>query len=432
MSDQTAPGIEMRVALKPEYRDLLMPESLDFIADLQRKFGPMYESFAGEINARQAVFKSGDQPDFLAQTAEIRESNWTIGPSPIPKPLQDHRVELVASTERSAINAALASGAQVFTARMEHKSPTDWQTVMKGHSNLRDTLLGVIGPDSVADADVHENKSKPTLVFQPRPWPQMEENVYVDGKPVYAPLFDFGLFFFTNQEHFVGEHKGCFLHLPKLYGHQEALVWNEVFMYSQDILSLPRGKIKVIAPIETVSAALEMNEILYELRDHAVALSCGYQDYISDLLQTVGESASEPPHLEQSPPTVHCLRSLSQLLVQTCHRRGAYAIGDLTDSMLVPNDDAANREFIAHVRAAKEQEAEDGFDGSRVGHPDLVPVVREVFDRHMGQARELHDERAKLVPSAHDVFVETRQGPNQLGVMREDVEVGAEDLLALP
>jgi len=420
MADKIHQSIELRTTLKPEHEEILTPKALNFIGDLQRKFGPIYRQLASEHDARRAALQNGERLNFLEQTAKIRESKWTIGPSPIPKPMQDRRVELVTSTERSALKAALRSGAQVVTACMDNQHSDEWHTRMAGHINLWDALTGIVSRESMAEENEGTAKDQPTLAFQPRGWRLMEDNIHVNGQPICAPIFDFGLFFFANQDRFIGEHKGCFLHLPTVQSHQEALLWNEIFAYAQDFCVLPRGKIKVTVPIETVCAALEMHEILHALREHAVALSCGYHGYLADLEKTIVDNekpSSVTDHNFQSEP---CLQDLAQLLVKTCHQRGAYAIsGPTTD------------ENTTHVRAIKEKEAEFGFDGSQVAQPEEVLTAREVFDQHLKMVRERHDERENIVPKAHDVFAETVQGPNQLGFMREGFEASADDLLAL-
>ena len=421
MNNHSASGVRIHAELPAEYRELLSSGALDFIADLQRRFGAAYQQLAAEYADREAAFKQQRSIDFPSETADIRASEWTIGPSPILGPLQDRRVELVTATDRTALDAALNSNASLVTARMETDGATDLQHVLTEHLNVREALAGVIGRETLTNAAELGDDAGVPLAFEPRPWTLREESVHVDGEPVQAALFDVGLFFFANQGRFVGENKGCFLHLPRLHGHREALLWNELFVQAQDAHSLPRGKIKVTVPIETVTAAFEMHEILYALREHAAALSYGHQAYLAHLRALSGVTAERQSDTDSAP----CLRALAQLLVKTCHRRGAYAIGGLTETA------SAGEETLARIREEKAQEAGDGFDGSRVAHVDLVPLLHEVFDHHLGGARVLHEERADIVPGAHDVFADSRQGPNQLGVMREDFEARAEDLLAL-
>jgi len=433
MVDHIVPGVDILGEMTPAYREILTPKALEFVAELERLFGPIRRQLLTEREQRQAAFNRGELPDFLPETAAIRERQWTIGPSPLPRAIQDRRVEITGPVERKMMINALNSGANVFMADFEDALSPTWDNVINGQINVRDALDRTIAYTTPDGKEYRLNDEIATLIVRPRGWHLPEKHVLLDGKPISAALFDFGLYFFHNTKHFIGENRAAYVYLPKLESHREARLWNDVFKHVEDSLALPRGKIKATVLIETITAAFEMDEIIYELREHCAGLNCGRWDYIFSFIKKFHADPERVlPDRAQVTMTTPFLRAYSQLLIKTCHRRGAYAIGGMAAQIPIKDDADANRRALDKVRADKEREAGDGHDGTWVAHPDLVPVAREVFDRHMGESRVLHDERNQIVPGAHDVFVGTAQGPNQLAKLREDVTVSAADLLAPP
>lgn len=434
MAEQIIPGVVITKEIAPTHRDILTPEALEFVADLERQFRVERNDLLLQREQRQRAFDQGERPDFLPETAEIRESPWTIGPSPLPPAIQDRRVEITGPTERKMMINALNSGANVFMADFEDALSPTWENLLDGQCNVRDALDGTITYTSPEGKKYLLNDQVATLMVRPRGWHLPEKHVLVDDRPMSGSLFDFGLYFFHNIKHFIGEGTGAYVYLPKLENHLEARLWDMVFSYVQDTLLLPRGKIKATVLIETITAAFEMDEILYELREHIAGLNCGRWDYIFSFIKKFRNDPNFVlPDRNQITMTSDFLRAYSQLLIKTCHRRGAYAMGGMAAQIPIKDDLEANQAALDKVRADKEREASDGHDGTWVAHPDLVTVAREVFDHHIGGPRKLSEERANLVPGAHDVFTKTPQkGPNQLGKMREDVQVSATDLLQVP
>ncbi len=405
MAEQIAPGVEFLGELKPEYRDILTPEALAFITELQRRFGAEREALLAKRIERQAAISAGALPDFLPETAHIREADWTVGP--IPADLQDRRVEITGPVDRKMIINALNSGAKVFMADFEDSSTPTWANLVEGQLNVRDAYRRTISLDA-GGKHYRLNDTIATLMVRPRGWHLPEKHVRIDGKPMSGSLFDFGLCFFHNARTALANGSGSYFYLPKLESHLEARLWNAVFNYAQDGLGIPRGTIKATVLIETILAAFEMDEILYELRDHIVGLNCGRWDYIFSFIKKLqAHPEFFMPDRAQVTMTRHFLRSYSRLLIQTCHRRGAYALGGMAAFIPVKDDPQANATAFERVRSDKEREAGDGHDGTWVAHPGLVPVAMDVFDRYM-------------------------PGPNQLDKRLEDLRVTAKDLLTVP
>jgi malate synthase len=362
---------------------------------------------------RQAAFDRGERPDFLPETATIREREWTLGPGPLPlpRPLQDRRVEITGPVERKMMINALNSGANVFMADFEDALSPTWDNLLNGQINVRDALAGSIAYTAPDGREYRLNEHIATLIVRPRGWHLPEKHLLVDGRPMSAALFDFGLYLFHNVPHFIGEDRGAFIYLPKLVSHREDRLWNEVFCYVQDTLGLPRGTVRATVLIETLPAVFEMDEIIYELREHCVGLNCGRWDYIFSFIKKFhADPAFVLPERSQVTMTAPFLRAYSQLLIKTCHRRGAYAMGGMAAQIPIRDNPEANRIALDRVRADKQREADDGHDGTWVAHPDLVPIAREVFDRRLG----------------------TAPAPNQLDRLRADVQVTAADLLRVP
>ena len=403
---RTAAGIEIRGALTPEFAEILTPEALEFVGMLARQFGDRREDLLRRRAERQAELDAGKRYDFLPETAFIRGSDWHV--APVPADLQDRRVEITGPVDRKMIINALNSGARVYMADFEDAHAPTWAGTIEGQLNLRDAIRRTIAFVSPEGKTYTLDEQVATLMVRPRGWHLHEKHVLVDGKPIAASLFDFGLCFFHNAHELIARGTGPYFYLPKMESHLEARLWNDVFVRAQNELGLPRGTIKATVLIETLPAAFEMDEILYELKDHSAGLNCGRWDYI---FSAIKKRRRDPdfilPDRALVTMTTHFMRSYSLLLIQTCHRRQAHAMGGMAAQIPIKNDPAANEEAMARVRADKDREAGDGHDGTWVAHPGLVALAREAFD--------------KVMP-----------GPNQIARTRADVHVTAADLLAVP
>ena len=377
--------------------EILTPDALAFVAALQRRFGPERERLLAARTERQQRLDAGELPDFLDETREIRESDWKI--APVPAGLQDRRVEITGPVDRKMVINALNSGARVFMADFEDANSPTWSNNVEGQLNLRDANAGTISLDT-GEKTYELGEDPAVLLVRPRGWHLPERHVLVDGEPVSGSLFDFGLYVFHNRA------KPWF-YLPKLESHLEARLWNEVFDHTEDELGLTSGTIKATVLIETVLAAFEMDEILYELRDHIVGLNAGRWDYLFSLIKRLRSLDVVLPDRGQLTMTTPFMRAYTELLVKTCHRRGAHAMGGMAAFIPSRRDAEVNETALAKVREDKVREAGDGFDGTWVAHPDLVPVAMEVFDGVLGER------------------------PNQVDRQRADVSVSAADLLDL-
>ncbi|MCL6598687.1 MAG: malate synthase A [Alicyclobacillus macrosporangiidus] len=401
------PGMQITGAYTPEFAEILTPEALAFVAEVERRFGPRRERLLKARKEREERLLAGEWPDFLPETKHIREGDWTVGP--IPADLQDRRVEITGpSSDRKMVINAFNSGAKCFMADFEDANSPTWANTIQGQINLRDAIRRTIEYTSPEGKHYALKPEIATLIVRPRGWHLPEKHVLLDGKPVSGALFDFSLYFFHNAKELIARGSGPYFYLPKIESHLEARLWNDVFVFAQDRLGIPQGTIKATVLIETILATFEMHEILYELRDHAAGLNCGRWDYIFSYIKKFRNHPEVIlPDRAQVTMTVPFMRAYTLLTIQTCHRRNAFAMGGMAAQIPVKNDPAANEEALAKVRADKEREAQDGHDGTWVAHPGLVPVAMEVFDR--------------LMPT-----------PNQVHRKREDVQVTAADLVAVP
>lgn len=401
-----ADGVQITAQPTSAQPAILTPEALRFVAMLQQRFGARREELLRRRDERQTALDAGRMPGFLPETAELRRSEWTI--APLPADLQDRRVEITGPTDRKMVINALNSGAKVFMADFEDALAPTWDNLVDGQLNLRDAVRREIEFSSPEGKAYRLNDRTAVLMVRPRGWHLTEKHMLVDGAPVSGSLFDFGLYFFHNARELLERGTGPYFYLPKLESYLEARLWNEVFVAAQEELGVPRGSIRATVLIETILAAFEMDEILYELREHSAGLNCGRWDYIFSCIKKL---RSDPdvvyPDRAQVTMTTHFMRSYSLLAIRACHRRNAPAIGGMSAFIPVRNDAAANERAFAQVRADKEREASDGHDGTWVAHPGLVPVALEVFDSIMPQ-------------------------PNQIERRRDDVVVGAQDLLRVP
>ncbi|HUL95754.1 MAG TPA: malate synthase A [Usitatibacter sp.] len=398
------PGIQLPPEQPNLYDRILTPQAMGFVAHLHRKYEQRRRDLMRAREERQAALDAGKAHlGFLPETRSIREAHWTVGP--IPKDLQDRRVEITGPVERKMVINALNSGASTFMADFEDSCTPSWDNVVRGQINLRQAVDRTIGFKSPEGKCYQLNEKTATLIVRPRGWHMLERHMLVDGDPVSASLFDFGLFFFHNAERLIEQGSGPYFYLPKIESHLEARLWDHVFNEAEHRMNLPRGTIKATVLIETLPAAFEMDEILYELRDHAAGLNCGRWDYIFSCIKKLRKADFVFADRALVTMTSPFLRAYCQLLVKTCHRRNAHAMGGMAAQIPIKGDPAANEAALAKVRADKEREAGDGFDGTWVAHPGLVGVAKEVFDRVM-------------------------PGPNQVERKREDVNVKASDLLA--
>ncbi|HEY7004299.1 MAG TPA: malate synthase A [Gaiellaceae bacterium] len=396
-------GVELRAPVEGRGPEVLSEDALEFVAGLQRRFNPERARLLEARAARQERIAAGDLPDFLPETREVRESDWRV--APVPRGLQDRRCEITGPVERKMMINALNSGARCFMADFEDANAPTWANCVEGHVNLGDAIEGTIELQT-PEKTYALNDETAVLIVRPRGWHLPERHVLVDGEPVSGSLFDFGLYFFHNARRLLDSGSGPYFYLPKLESHLEARLWNEVFETAQDELGIPRGTIKATVLVETILAAFEMEEILYELREHSAGLNAGRWDYIFSIIKKFRDSPDFVlPDRAQVTMTVPFMRAYTELLVKTCHRRGAHAMGGMAAFVPSRRDPEVNATALAKVREDKVREAGDGFDGTWVAHPDLVPVATEVFDGVLGDR------------------------PNQVDRLREDVSVEAGDLL---
>ncbi len=377
------PGVVVTGPPVPGGERVLTDEALAFVADLQRRFGHVRVDLLHRRHERQAELDAGGRLEFPAGTQDIREADWTVAPAPAD--FDDRRVEITGPAEPKMMINALNSGARVFMADLEDALSPTWANVVGGQAALMDAVRGTLTFQSPEGKSYRVGDRPAQLVVRPRGWHLVESHVMVDGVPISASLFDAGLYLFHNAAERVARGSGPYLYLPKLESHHEARLWNEVFVLAQAQLGVPRGSVRATVLIETITAAYEMDEILYELREHAAGLNAGRWDYLFSVIKRFrADPALASPDRSQLTMTVPFMRAYTQLLVRTCHRRGAHAIGGM--AAFIPNrrDPEVTERALAKVRDDKERESRDGFDGTWVAHPDLVPVATEVFDSVLG------------------------------------------------
>jgi malate synthase len=397
-------GVAVQAPVEGRAGEVLTAEALAFVGGLQRRFNSTRLELLSARAERQARIEAGEMPAFLAETQSVREDDWRV--APVPDDLQDRRVEITGPVDRKMMINALNSGARTFMADFEDANSPTWSNVVEGQANLSDAVRRTITLTTPEGKEYKLNDEVAVLIVRPRGWHLVEKHVEVDGEPVSASLFDFGLALFHNAHRLLESGSGPYFYLPKLESHLEARLWNEVFDASEAELDLSPGSIKATVLIETILAAFEMEEILYELRDHAVGLNAGRWDYIFSVIKKFRNRPDFVlPDRAQVTMTVPFMRAYTELLVKTCHRRGAHAMGGMAAFIPSRRDPSVNEVALAKVREDKVRESTDGFDGTWVAHPDLVPVAMEVFDEVLGER------------------------PNQVDRLREDVQVAPSDLL---
>lgn len=384
MSDYPLPaGVALRGEWRPEYAAVLTPPALAFLAGLQRAFNARRLELLAKRVERQTAIDAGTLPDFLPETAHIRsDRSWRV--APIPADLQRRHVEITGPTDKKMLINALNSGADVYMADFEDANSPTWDNMVQGQANLVEAIERTLTL-TTAEKDYRLNDKVALLLVRPRGWHLTEKHVLVDGQPMSASLFDFGLYFFHNAKRLLTKGTGPYFYLPKLESHLEARLWNEVFNFAQDELGIARGTIKVTVLIETILAAFEMDEILYELRDHIAGLNAGRWDYMFSIIKKFRNRPDFAfPDRAQVTMTVPFMRAYTELLVKTCHQRGAHAIGGMAAFIPSRKDPIVNENALKKVREDKLRESGDGFDGTWVAHPDLVPVAKEIFDGVLG------------------------------------------------
>src|SRR5947207_3016077 len=381
ISVSNAHDIRVGGRVSAEFSEILSEPALAFLAKLHREFEPRRQELLARRAARQKEFDGGKRPDFLAETKSIRESDWRIAGQ--PKDMLDRRVEITGPTDRKMVINALNSGAPTFMADFEDANAPSWHNMVDGQVNLRDAVRRTITFEQ-GGKHYRLNDKTAVLIVRPRGWHLDEKHVTVEGKPISGALFDFGLFFFHNAKELLARGTGPYFYLPKMESHLEARLWNDVFVFAQEALAVPKGSIKATVLIETILAAFEMDEILYELREHSAGLNCGRWDYIFSVIKKFAERAEfVQPDRATLTMDKHFLKSYVDLLIQTCHRRGIHAMGGMAAQIPIKNDPEANQRALDRVREDKLREVRAGHDGTWVAHPGLVPVAREIFDAHM-------------------------------------------------
>jgi malate synthase len=400
-------GVEFRGPASLRAAEVLTPEAVGFVVSLQKEFNARRKTLLAARAQRQTRLDAGERPDFLPETQAVRDGKWTV--APLPQDLWDRRVEITGPVERKMIINALNSGAKVFMADFEDSTTPTWDNVIEGQINLRDAVRRTITFTDPLSGKKYQLNQKPAVLFvRPRGWHLEERHLLVDGEPMSGSIFDFGLYFFHNAKELLERGSGPYFYLPKMESYREARLWNEIFERGEERLGIERGSIKATVLIETILATFEMDEILYELREHSAGLNCGRWDYIFSFIKKfAGNEGVILPDRSQVTMATHFMRSYSKLLIKTCHKRKVSAMGGMSAFIPIKTDPVANEKALAQVRADKEREAGDGHDGTWVAHPGLVPIAQEVFDRLMPQ-------------------------PNQIDKQLPDYSATAEDLLRVP
>src|SRR3954465_3775285 len=423
--------IQVSGRVTAEFAQILTSEALDFVAKLHRAFEPRRQELLARRNARQKEFDAGRLPDFLPETRQVRENDWKVAAQ--PNDMLDRRVEITGPTDRKMVINALNCGASTFMADFEDANCPTWHNMIDGQINLRDAVRRTIsfestGPDSTQKFYRLNDKSA-VLIPRPRGWHLDEKHVTIDGKTVSGGIFDFALLFFHNAKELLARGSGPYFYLPKMESHLEARLWNDIFLFAQEDQKIPRGSIKATALIETVVAAFEMDEILYELREHSAGLNIGRWDYIFSCIKKFRSNRDFClADRAQVTMTAPFMRAYALLLVKTCHRRGAPAMGGMAAQIPIKNDAAANQAAIEKVRLDKLREVTDGCDGTWVAHPGLVPVAKAVFDQHMPQPNQYTRQRPDVNVTASDLLAFQPSAPITEAGIRNNISVGIQYL----
>ena len=416
-------GVTIEGVIKPGFEKVLTADALAFLAGLHRQFNARREELMAARVVRQKKLDAGEKPDFLAETAKIRDSDWIV--APLPKDILDRRVEITGPVDRKMIINALNCGANVYMADFEDASTPTWTNMVEGQFNLIDAVRRNIDfVDPTTNRAYKLNDKTAVLFVRPRGWHLIEQHMLVDGQPMSGSLFDFGLYFFHNAKEALSRGTGPYFYLPKIESHLEARLWNDVFVHAQDATGVPQKSIKATVLIETILATFEMDEILWELKDHSAGLNCGRWDYIFSFIKKFREQAwSVLPDRGTVGMTSHFLRSYSQLLIKTCHRREVHAMGGMAAQIPIKNNPTANAEAMGRVHADKKREAGDGHDGTWVAHPGMVSIAKEEFDAVMKDANQIARKRQDVHVTAADLIT-MPTGPKTEAGLRQNVAVG--------
>ncbi|MGB1217032.1 MAG: malate synthase A [Saprospiraceae bacterium] len=416
-------GIEIKGEIKNEFDSILTKDALVFLRELHIQFRGKRNEVLARREQRQIELDNGKTLDFLAETAQIREGDWKV--ATLPADLLDRRVEITGPVDRKMIINALNSGAKVFMADFEDSNCPSWENNINGQINLRDAILGTITfQHPTKDKTYQLNEKTATLMVRPRGWHLQEKHILCDGEPMSGGLVDFGLFMFHNAKQLIAKGSGPYFYLPKLEGHLEARLWNDAFVFAQEYLGIPQKTIKATVLIETIMAAFEMDEILYELRNHSAGLNCGRWDYIFSYIKKL---RNQPdflvPDRDQVTMKSPFMSAYSQLVIKTCHKRGVHAMGGMAAFIPVKNDEAANANAIAKVTADKLLEVKNGHDGTWVAHPGLVQLAMDIFNENMPEANQISNKREDVNKTAADL-VEIPQGTITEKGLRKNINVG--------
>ena len=416
-------GVKLEAKILPAHVAILTPEAIAFVVELERKFGARRHELLALRAARQTRLDAGEKPDFSPLTRSVRDGDWTV--APLPKDLLDRRVEITGPVDRKMVINALNSGANVFMADFEDASTPSWNNLLDGQINLRDAVAGTIAYSDAGTGKSYKVGPKPAVLFvRPRGFALPEKHLSVDGKAMSGAFFDFGLYFFHNARALLKNGSGPYFYLPKLESHLEARLWNDVFVHAQNALGFRQGSIKATVLIETILAAFEMDEILYELREHSAGLNCGRWDYIFSFIKKFAAREScLMPDRGQVTMTAHFMRAYSQLAIRTCHKRNVHAMGGMAAQIPIKDDAAANKTAMDKVRLDKEREAADGHDGTWVAHPGLVPIARAAFDDKMKDANQIQRKRQDVHVVAGDLLQVPAGTASEAG-LRQNCAVG--------
>jgi malate synthase len=394
------PAAQVVSHVTPEQSAILSPAAIEFFVTLQREFNPRRLELLEQRKLRQQPIDRGEMPTFLPETKEVRESDWRV--APVTADFQNRRVEITGPVDRKMVINALNSGANCFMADFEDAHSPTWSGTLDGQVNMRDAVRGTIQYTSPEGKSYRPNEQPATLIVRPRGWHLTEKHVLVDGQRASASLFDFAFYFFHNAKERLAQGKGTYFYLPKLEHYLEARLWNDVFVRAQQLLGVPQGTIKATVLIETILASFQMEEILFELREHSAGLNCGRWDYLFSYIKKFARNeAFIVPDRAQVTMTTPFMRAYALSCIKKCHKRGAFAMGGMAAYIPVKADPAANEKALAKVREDKQREATDGHDGTWVAHPGLVPIAREEFDKVLGtRANQIERQREDVTASA--------------------------------
>lgn len=426
---KTPAGVEITGKYTSEFAEILTPEAIEFVVTLQRKFNKRRLELLQARVERQKDLDKGILPDFLPETKSIRDGSWTV--APVPADIQDRRVEITGPVDRKMIINALNSGAKVFMADFEDSNSPTWENNVGGQVNMRDAVNKTISlVDEKRGKSYQLNAETAVLFARPRGWHLNEKNVIVDGEVMSGSIWDFGLYFFHNVHTRMKQGSGIYFYLPKMEHHLEARLWNDIFILAQSMLNVPLGTIKATVLIETIMATFQLNEILFELRDHSAGLNCGRWDYIFSFIKRLVKNQQYlVPDRAQVTMTTHFMKSYSELVIQTCHKRNAFAMGGMAAQIPIKDNPEANEAALAKVRADKEREAKAGHDGTWVAHPALVSIAMEEFNKYMPTPNQIHVKREDVNVTAADLL-KVPEGTITLSGLKNNIDVGIQYLEA--